>query len=135
MKNNNNKLANYIDNVRRLQKENGRMIRQIEVIEESQTKEITDLRHIYDREIEDLKAGIRKMQENYRDLQENSERVLTENQDLKKMQEKKTQVYTKNSFYIERLLIDDVILILGIREKAAGYPFAEGGGPEAEEPY
>ena len=92
MKNNNNKLANYIDNVRRLQKENGRMIRQIEVIESSQTKEITDLRHIYDREIEDLKDGIRKMQENYRDLQENSERVLTENQDLKKMQEKKTQV-------------------------------------------
>jgi len=95
MKNNNNKLANYIDNVRRLQKENGRMIRQIEVIEESQTKEITDLRHIYDREIEDLKAGIRKMQENYRDLQENSERVLTENQDLKKMQEKKTQEFEK----------------------------------------
>ena len=135
MKNNNNKLANYIDNVRRLQKENGRMIRQIEVIEESQTKEITDLRHIYDREIEDLKAGIRKMQENYRDLQENSERVLTENQDLKKIQEKKTQVYTKNTFYIERLLIADVILILGIREKAAGDPFAEGGGSEAEEPY
>ena len=95
MKNNNNKLANYIDNVRRLQKENGRMIRQIEVIESSQTKEITDLRHIYDREIEDLKEGIRKMQQNYRDLQENSERVLTENQDLKKMQEKKTHEYEK----------------------------------------
>ena len=101
MKNNNNKLANYIDNVRRLQKvkmmmmikmiliimtmilkmmiimmmmikmmmikmmliiimmimkENGRMIRQIEVIETSQTKEINDLKHIYDREIEDLKV-------------------------------------------------------------------------------
>ena len=31
MKTNNNKLANYIDNVRRLQKENAKMIRQIEV--------------------------------------------------------------------------------------------------------
>ena len=36
MQSNNNRLANYIDNVRRLQKENMRMIRQIEVIEESQ---------------------------------------------------------------------------------------------------
>ena len=131
MKNNNNKLANYIDNVRRLQKENGRMIRQIEVIEESQTKEITDLRHIYDREIEDLKAGIRKMQENYRDLQENSERVLTENQDLKKMQEKKTQVCRYILSRIERIV--DCILILGIREKAACNPSAEGGGAETQE--
>ena len=88
------------------------MIRQIEVIEESQTKEITDLRHIYDREIEDLKAGIRKMQENYRDLQENSERVLTENQDLKKMQEKKTQVCRYILSGIKRIV--DGIHILGV---------------------
>ena len=39
-----------------IMKENGRMIRQIEVIETSQTKEINDLKHIYDREIEDLKV-------------------------------------------------------------------------------
>ena len=108
------------------------MIRQIEVIEESQTKEITDLRHIYDREIEDLKAGIRKMQENYRDLQENSERVLTENQDLKKMHEKKTQVCRYILSRIERIIAD--ILISGIREKAACNPSAEGGGAETQEP-
>ena len=36
MQSNNYRLANYIDNVRRLQKDNIRMIRQIEVIEESQ---------------------------------------------------------------------------------------------------
>lgn len=40
MQSNNNRLANYIDNVRRLQKENMRMIRQIEVIEESQVVKI-----------------------------------------------------------------------------------------------
>ena len=62
MKTNNNKLANYIDNVRRLQKENAKMIRQIEVIESSQAKEIQDLRGIYDREIGDLKAAIKTMQ-------------------------------------------------------------------------
>ena len=92
MKTNNNKLANYIDNVRRLQKENSKMVKQIEVIETSQLKEINDLKAIYDREIDDLKNGIRKMQDNYKDLQSKSERVLTENMDLKKMQEKKTQV-------------------------------------------
>ena len=92
MKTNNNKLANYIDNVRRLQKENSKMVKQIEVIETSQLKEINDLKAIYDREIDDLKNGIKKMQDNYKDLQSKSERVLTENMDLKKMQEKKTQV-------------------------------------------
>ena len=92
MKTNNNKLANYIDNVRRLQNENSKMIKQIEVIESSQTKEISDLREIYDREIGDLKSAIKRMQDNYKDLQANSERVLTENMDLKKMQEKKIQV-------------------------------------------
>ena len=92
MKTNNNKLANYIDNVRRLQNENSKMIKQIEVIESSQTKEISDLREIYDREIGDLKTAIRRMQDNYKDLQANSEKVLTENMDLKKMQEKKIQV-------------------------------------------
>jgi len=95
MKTNNNKLANYIDNVRRLQNENSKMIKQIEVIESSQTKEISDLREIYDREIGDLKSAIKRMQDNYKDLQANSERVLTENMDLKKMQEKKIQDYEK----------------------------------------
>ena len=95
MKTNNNKLANYIDNVRRLQKENMRMVRQIEVIEVSQNKEINDLKICYDREISDLKEAIRKMQDNYKELQQNSESILTENMDLKKMQEKKNQEYEK----------------------------------------
>merc|ERR1712025_1041893 len=78
-----------------LQNENSKMIKQIEVIESSQTKEISDLREIYDREIGDLKSAIKRMQDNYKDLQANSERVLTENMDLKKMQEKKIQDYEK----------------------------------------
>ena len=93
MKTNNNKLANYIDNVRRLQKENMRMVRQIEVIEVSQVKEINDLKVCYDREISDLKEAIRKMQDNYKNLQQNSEKILTENMDLKKLQERKNQEY------------------------------------------
>ena len=92
MMTNNNKLANYIDNVRRLQKENTRMCKQIEVIESSQAEEIKNIKSIYDRELNDLKNSIQKMRDNYKDLQSRSETVLTENQDLKKMQEKKIQV-------------------------------------------
>ena len=92
MMTNNNKLANYIDNVRRLQKENTRMCKQIEVIESSQAEEIKNIKSIYDRELDELKTSIQKMRDNYKDLQNRSEKVLTENQDLKKMQEKKTQV-------------------------------------------
>ena len=107
MKTNNNKLANYIDNVRRLQRENMRMVRQIEVIEVSQVKEINDLKVCYDREISDLKEAIRKMQDNYKNLQQNSEKILTDNMDLKKLQERKNQEYEKKQKAVP-LLRDEI---------------------------
>lgn len=107
MKTNNNKLANYIDNVRRLQKENMRMVKQIEVIEVSQVKEINDLKGCYDQEISDLKEAIKKMQDNYKNLQQNSEKILTENMDLKKQQERKNQEYEKKQKAVP-LLRDEI---------------------------
>ena len=101
MMTNNNKLANYIDNVRRLQKENTRMCKQIEVIESSQAEEIKNIKSIYDRELDELKTSIQKMRDNYKDLQSRSEKVLTENQDLKKMQEKKTQVIEILNYFLK----------------------------------
>ena len=116
MKTNNNKLANYIDNVRRLQRENMRMVRQIEVIEVSQVKEINDLKVCYDREISDLKEAIRKMQDNYKNLQQNSEKILTDNMDLKKLQERKNQEYEKKQKAVP-LLRDEIQKLRNNRRK------------------
>lgn len=91
MQSNNNRLAGYIDRVRQLQSENSRMIKQVEVIEESQVKEISDIRVLYDREVRDLKAAVEELSKNYKDLQNNSEKILTDNRDLKSMQEKKSR--------------------------------------------
>jgi len=103
MQSNNNRLAGYIDKVRQLQTENSRMTRQIEVIEESQVKEISDIRVLYDREVQDLKAAIEELSKKYKDLQSNSEHILTDNRDLKSMQEKKNREIQERSRAIPKL--------------------------------
>jgi len=99
----NNRLAGYIDKVRQLQTENRRIVKQIEVIEESQVKEINDVKTIYEREVRDLKAAIDELTGNYRTLQTNSERILTDNRDLKNMQEKKSLEIKQRADNISRM--------------------------------
>jgi len=89
MQSNNNRLAAYIDKVRQLQSENARMRKHVVVIEESQVKEINDIRHLYDKEVKDLKDAIDDLSKKYKILQNNSEKILTDNRDLKSMQVKK----------------------------------------------
>jgi len=103
MQANNNRLANYIDKVRQLQTENRRMTKQIQVIEESQVKEIRDVRKMYDREVQDLKSAIDDQTRNYRDLQAASEKVLTDNRDFKSMQEKKNEEARQKMAAVNRL--------------------------------
>lgn len=103
MQSNNNRLAGYIDKVRQLQSENTRMTRQVEVIEESQVKEISDIRILYDREVRDLKAAVEELSKNYKDLQNNSEKILTDNRDLKSMQEKKDREIEERARAVSKL--------------------------------
>jgi len=100
---NNNRLAGYIDKVRQLQAENTRMTRQVEVIEESQVKEINDIRVLYDKEVRDLKAAIEELSKNYKDLQNSSEKILTDNRDLKSMQDKKNREVEERARAVSKL--------------------------------
>ena len=52
------------------------MTRQVEVIEESQVKEINDIRVLYDKEVRDLKAAIEELSKNYKDLQNSFKKSL-----------------------------------------------------------
>eukprot|EP00092_Neocalanus_flemingeri_P013003 GFUD01014013.1.p1 GENE.GFUD01014013.1~~GFUD01014013.1.p1 ORF type:complete len:709 (+),score=215.46 GFUD01014013.1:147-2273(+) len=103
MQSNNNRLAGYIDKVRQLQTENSRMTKQIEVIEVSQIKEISDIRVLYDREVHDLKSAVEELSKKYKDLQNNSEGILTDNRDLKAMQERKNQEIKERSRAVPKL--------------------------------
>ena len=45
------RLAAYIENVRRLELENGRLEQQVSSIEETNTREVTSVRNMYDKEL------------------------------------------------------------------------------------
>jgi len=106
MQSNNNRLAGYIDKVRQLQTENSRITKQIEVIEESQVKEISDIRVLYDREVQDLKSAVEILSKKYKDLQNNSEVILTDNRDLKSMQERKSREIEERARTVSKLQED-----------------------------
>ena len=44
-------MAAYIENVRRLELENGRLEQQVSTIEETNTREVTSVRNMYDKEL------------------------------------------------------------------------------------
>ena len=68
LQNLNNRLAGYIDRVRTLQRENMALTRQIKVFEEHQTTEISHVKHMYNKQIDDLKAALESMNKQYNQL-------------------------------------------------------------------
>lgn len=68
LQNLNNRLAGYIDRVRTLQRENMALTRQIKVFEEHQTTEISHVKDMYNKQIDDLKAALESMNKQYNQL-------------------------------------------------------------------
>lgn len=83
LQNLNNRLAGYIDKVRQLQRENAKLNKQIKHIEEYQSKEVTNVKQIYDSEIDSLKDALDGLSRQYNQLKVASEGLLSENEDLK----------------------------------------------------
>merc|ERR1712178_326151 len=69
----NNRLAGYIDKVRTLQRDNAKLTKQIKHIEEYQSKEVNNVKHIYDAEIESLKDALDALSKQYNQLKVASE--------------------------------------------------------------
>jgi lamin B len=76
-------LAGYIDKVRQLQRDNAKLNKQIKHIEEYQSKEVTNVKQIYDTEIDSLKEALDGLSRQYNQLKVASEGLLNENEDLK----------------------------------------------------
>ena len=83
LQNLNNRLAGYIDKVRQLQRDNAKLNKQIKHIEEYQSKEVTNVKQIYDGEIDSLKDALDGLSRQYNQLKVASEGLLSENEDLK----------------------------------------------------
>eukprot|EP00092_Neocalanus_flemingeri_P045011 GFUD01050126.1.p1 GENE.GFUD01050126.1~~GFUD01050126.1.p1 ORF type:complete len:732 (+),score=192.56 GFUD01050126.1:160-2355(+) len=83
LQNLNNRLAGYIDKVRQLQRDNAKLTKQIKHIEEYQSKEVTNVKSIYDTEIDSLKDALDGLSKQYNQLKVASEGLLNENEELK----------------------------------------------------
>jgi len=99
----NDRLAAYIENVRRLELENGRLEQQVSTIEETNTREVTSVRNMYDKELaqarkaldetakekakweieaERYKSTNRETQEKYKEMESEQERLDRANKSL-----------------------------------------------------
>ena len=83
LQNLNNRLAGYIDKVRQLQRDNNKLTKQIKHIEEYQSKEVTNVKALYDNEIDSLKDALDGLSKQYNQLKVASEGLLNENEELK----------------------------------------------------
>ena len=83
LQNLNNRLAGYIDRVRQLQQENYRLTKQIKVFETHQTTEITQVKDMYNKQIDDLKGALESLNKQYNQLKLGAEGLLQENEDIK----------------------------------------------------
>ena len=77
----NHRLAGYIDRVRNLQRENYTLTKQIRSFEEHQTVEISHVKDMYNKQIDDLKAALDSMNKQYNQLKVGAEGLLQENED------------------------------------------------------
>merc|ERR1712142_461447 len=83
LQNLNNRLAGYIDKVRRLQQDNSRLTKEIRKREEYQNHEVSNVKHVYDQEIQSLKDALDGLSKQYNQLKVASEGLLSENEDMK----------------------------------------------------
>lgn len=98
LQNLNNRLAGYIDRVRTLQKENHHLTKQIISFEEHQTVEISHVKEMYSKQIDDLKAALDSMNKQYNQLKVGAEGLLSENEDIKgKLEKKDKDLSTANA--------------------------------------
>lgn len=89
LQNLNNRLAGYIDRVRTLQNENHKLYHQVRTFEEYKQTEISNVKELYDNQIDDLKKALDNMNKNYNQLKVGAEGLLHENEDLKEKVKKK----------------------------------------------
>lgn len=91
----NDRLAAYIDRVRSLELENGRLVQQMSCIEETQTTQITSVKGAYEKELAQSRAALDAEAKQKAKLEMESDRFKQENQEAKKNLNDKTAALEK----------------------------------------
>lgn len=83
LQNLNDRLAVYIDRARNLEQENGRLMMQMHTSEETVTREVTNIKQMYDHELSDARKMLDETAREKAKLEIDLKRLSDENADLK----------------------------------------------------
>lgn len=79
----NDRLANYIDKVRHLETENGRLTREVRTYEETKTRELSSVKSMYEGELADARKLLDETSRDKAKMELDLRRLFTENEELK----------------------------------------------------
>ncbi|KAJ8980393.1 hypothetical protein NQ317_009387 [Molorchus minor] len=91
LQNLNDRLAGYIDRVRFLETENGRLTREIQSTQETVTREVSNIKSMYDHELSDARKLLDETHREKARLEIDVKRLLDENDELKAELAKKSK--------------------------------------------
>lgn len=91
LQNLNDRLAAYIERVRYLENENSRLSREVQTSHETVTREITNLKSMYDTELSDARKLLDETHKEKAKLEIDTKRLWDENEDLKSVLAKKNK--------------------------------------------
>lgn len=83
LQNLNNRLATYIDRVRQLEHENTKLYRQIQSSEETTTREVSNIKEMYENELNQTRVALDSLAKEKAKLEIDTKRMFEENADLK----------------------------------------------------
>ena len=98
LQNLNDRLAAYIDRVRNLENENARLTTEITCYRDTTTREVTNIKSMYEHELSDARKLLDETSKEKAKLEIDIKRIFEENEDLKKRQ-------VKLSFWVRKKLI------------------------------
>ncbi|XP_034245046.1 lamin Dm0-like [Thrips palmi] len=88
LQNLNNRLATYIDKVRQLEHENTKLYRQIQTSEETTTREVSNIKDMYENELNQTRVALDSLAKEKAKLEIDTKRLFEENADIKNRLEK-----------------------------------------------